>query len=65
MDKPREEKWGAAEHAAVGAGVGAAGVGNSVALIGLSTGLAALPIFVVLGALGGLVWWGIRKITED
>ena len=29
MDKPREEKWGAAEHAAVGAGVGAAGVGTA------------------------------------
>jgi hypothetical protein len=64
MDKPQEEKWGAAEHAAVGAGVGAAGVGNSIALIGLSTGLAALPIFVVLGAVGGLLWWGVRKVAE-
>jgi len=64
MDKPQEEKWGAMEHAAVGAGVGAAGVGNSIALIGLSTGLAALPIFIVLGAVGGLVWWGVRSAVK-
>jgi hypothetical protein len=61
-EKP--EEWGAAEHAAVGAGVGAAGVGNSIALIGLSTGLAALPISIVIGAVGGLAWWAARKLVK-
>jgi hypothetical protein len=66
MDNHQEEKeWGAKEHALVGAGVGAAGVGNSVGLIGLSAGLAVLPISIVIGAIGGLAWWGIRKMSED
>lgn len=65
MDNEHEDKeWGATEHAIVGAGVGAAGVGNSIGLIGLSTGLAVLPISIVVGALGGLVWWAAKKITE-
>lgn len=59
-----DEKWGAAEHAAVGAAVGGAGVGNSIGLIGLSAGLAALPVSLVIGALGGLVWWGAKKLGE-
>jgi len=63
MDEEREEKWGAAEHALVGAGVGAAGVGNSIGLIGLSAGLAVLPVSIVAGAIGGLVWWAARKIA--
>jgi hypothetical protein len=65
MDEHHEEKWGAKEHAAVGAGVGAAGVGSSVGIIGLSAGLAALPISIVVGVVGGLVWWGVKKIAED
>jgi len=65
MKNEQEEKWGAAEHAAVGAGVGAAGVGSSVGLIGLSVGIAALPISIVIGVVGGLAWWGIKKIAED
>ncbi len=64
MDEQREEKWGAKEHALVGAGVGAAGVGNSIGLIGLSAGLAALPVSIVVGAVGGLVWWAARKLGE-
>ena len=64
MDNQQEEKeWGAAEHVAVGAAIGGAGVGNSIGLIGLSTGLAALPVCLVMGALGGLVWWGAKKIA--
>jgi len=63
MERHQEETWGPAEHAAVGAGVGAAGVAQTVAMIGLS-GLAVLPVFVVLGAVGGLAWWGVRKIAE-
>lgn len=65
MDEHQEEKWGAKEHALVGAGVGAAGVGNSIGLIGLSTGLAVLPISIVVGAIGGLAWWAVKKIAED
>lgn len=57
MEKHQEEQWGPAQHAAMGAGVGAAGVAQSVAMIGLA-GLAVLPVFVVVGALGGLAWWG-------
>ena len=65
MEQQQEDKpWGAVEHALVGAGVGAAGVGNSVALIGLSTGLAALPVSIVIGVVGGLAWWGVRAIAK-
>ena len=63
MDNQDNEKWGAAEHVAVGAAIGGAGVGNSIGLIGLSAGLAALPVCLVMGALGGLVWWGAKKIA--
>jgi len=56
-----DKKWGATEHAVVGAGVAAAGVGNSIGLIGLSAGLAALPVSIVAGAIGGLVWWAAKK----
>jgi hypothetical protein len=65
MDNHQEEKWGVKEHALAGAGVGAAGVTNSIAFIGLSTGLAVLPIGIVVGLVGGLVWWGVTKIVED
>ncbi len=65
MDEDKQEKWGAKEHALLGAGVGAAGVGNSIGLVGLSVGLAALPISIVVGAIGGLAWWAARKISED
>ena len=58
-----KEKWGATEHAILGAGVGVAGVGNSIALIGLSTGLAVLPLSIVVGAVGGLLWWAAGKLA--
>jgi len=60
-----EKPWGAAEHIVIGAGVGAAGVGNSIALIGLSTGLAVLPISLLIGAGGGLLWWAVKKIAKE
>ena len=63
-EKHPQEEWGAVEHALVGAGVGAAGIGNSVALIGLSAGLAALPVSIVIGVAGGLVWWGVRTLAK-
>jgi hypothetical protein len=64
MDEQRKDKeWGASEHAIVGAGVGVAGIGNSIGLIGLSAGLAALPVSIVVGAVGGLVWWAARKMA--
>ena len=63
-EKHPQEEWGAMEHALTGAGVGAAGIGNSVALIGLSAGLAALPVSIVIGVAGGLVWWGVRAIAK-
>jgi hypothetical protein len=65
MEKPQKDsKWDATDHAAAGAGIGAAGVVQTAAVIGLS-GFALLPVFVVLGALGGLAWWGVKKIAED
>jgi hypothetical protein len=64
MDKNHKEDWSATEHAAIGAGVGAAGVAQTVALIGLAA-LPVLPVFIVIGAVGGLAWWGIQKISED
>jgi hypothetical protein len=63
-EKHPQEEWGAMEHALTGAGVGAAGIGNSVALIGLSAGLAALPVSIVIGVAGGLVWWGVRALAK-
>jgi hypothetical protein len=65
MAQEKEEKWGAAEHVLTGAGVGAAGVGTSAGLIGLSASIAVLPISIVIGAVGGLAWWGIRKLTQE
>jgi hypothetical protein len=65
MDEQHKEKaWGAAEHAIVGAGVGAAGVGSSIGLIGLSMGLTVLPISIAMGLAGGLLWWAARKVVE-
>lgn len=61
MEEEREEKSGFAEHVLIGAAVGGAGVGNSIGLIGLSAGLAALPVCLVMGALGGLAWWAVKK----
>jgi hypothetical protein len=61
----QDEKWGATEHLLAGAGVGAAGVTNSIAFIGLSTGLTLLPLGIVVGLVGKLVWWGVTKIVED
>ena len=63
MDKNHKEEWGATEHAAVGAGVGAAGVAQSIAVIGLAA-LPVLPVFIVIGALGGLAWWGVKKVGD-
>ena len=66
MDEHQKEKpWGAAEHALAGAGVGAAGVGNSIALIGVSTGLAVLPLSVFVGVVGGLAWWAIKAMVRN
>jgi len=66
MEKHEEEKpWGAGEHALIGGLVGGAGVGNSIGLIGLSTGLAVLPIALVMGVAGGLAWWAARKIAKE
>ena len=64
MEEERKEKLSAAEHALIGAGVGAAGVGESIGLIGLSAGLAVLPVSIVAGAIGGLLWWATKKIAE-
>jgi hypothetical protein len=61
MDNQEDKEWGATEHALVGAGVGAAGVGNSIGLIGLSAGIAALPVSIVMGVAGGLLWWAVKK----
>lgn len=60
MDKHQNDNWDAAGHALAGAGVGAAGAAQSIAIVGLSI-LPVLPVFIVLGAIGGLAWWGIRK----
>ena len=64
MDQ-QEKPWGPGEYALVGAGVGAAGVGNSVALIGLSAGLAALPFSILIGIVGGLAWWAVKTVVSD
>jgi hypothetical protein len=58
------KEWGAGEHALVGAGVGAAGVGSSIGLIGLAAGLAVLPISIIMGVVGGLAWWGAKNIAK-
>jgi len=66
MEKQPEEKpWGPVEYGLTGAGIGAAGVGSSIGLIGLSTGLAALPVSVVVGVVGGLAWWAVKTIASE
>ncbi len=52
-----------AEHIAIGAGLGAAGAAQSIAIVGLSAA-PVLPVFIVLGAIGGLAWWGVKKLAE-
>ena len=59
-----EEKWGPKSYAAVGAGVSLAGLGESAGFIGLSTTLALVPACLVVGVVGGLVWWGIKRVME-
>jgi hypothetical protein len=61
MPQNESDKLGPAGHALTGAGVGAAGVGSSVGLLGLSAAVATLPISLVLGAIGGLIWWAAKK----
>jgi hypothetical protein len=64
MEKHQKDtEPGVTEHAVVGAGVGAAGAGTSIALIGL-TALPLLPVFIVIGAAGGLAWWGARTAAK-
>jgi hypothetical protein len=58
-------KMGPGGYALTGAGVGAAGAGSSVGLIGLSAGLATLPVTLVVGAIGGLIWWAAKKLDEN
>ncbi len=60
----QHEEWGAGEYALVGAGVGGAGVANSVGLIGVSAGLAALPFCIGAGLLGGLAWWVGKNVRK-
>jgi hypothetical protein len=59
-----EEKWGPKAYAVVGMGVGLAGLGESTGFIGLSTTLALVPASIVVGAIGGLVWWGLKSLAE-
>lgn len=62
---PENDKMGPGGHALTGAGVGAAGVGSSAGLVGISTAIAAAPIFIPLGIIGGLIWWAAHKLSED
>jgi len=63
MEAPNE-KSSLAQYVLIGAGLCGAGAAQSVAIVGLWV-LPVLPVFIVLGALAGLAWWGIRKIAED
>ncbi len=65
MEKHQENSEpGAMEHALVGAGVGVAGTGTSIAIIGLSAALPLLPVFLAIGAAGGLAWWGAKAAAK-
>ena len=57
MENNEKETLGPAEHIAIGAGLGAAGVAQSIAAVGVVAAIPLLPVFVVAGAAGGLVWW--------
>ena len=59
-----EKKMGPGGYALTGAGVGAAGAGSTVGLMGLATGLAVLPITVAVGVVGGLAWWAARSLAR-
>ncbi|MBV9506482.1 MAG: hypothetical protein JO323_15915 [Acidobacteriia bacterium] len=58
-----QDKSGPLEHAAIGAGLGAAGVAQTAMIAGVAA-VAAAPVLIVLGALGGLAWWGAKKLGE-
>ena len=65
MSQQKDEKWSAKDCAFVGALVGGAGVGNSAGLIGLSATLSLMPACLVVGAVGGLLWWGVKSLIDD
>ena len=64
MSQSNREKLDAADYALIGAGVGAAGVGNSAGLIGLATTLSLMPVCAVAGAILGLLLWGIKSLAD-
>jgi hypothetical protein len=64
MNNHGEEKPDAGKHALIGATVGAAGIAQTVAFTGTAI-LAVMPVFIVLGAIGGLVCWGVRTIAGE
>jgi hypothetical protein len=65
MKQQNDEKWGAKDFAFVGALVGGAGVGNSAGLIGLSATVSLMPVCLVVGAVAGLAFWGVKKLIES
>ena len=56
-----ESKMGPSGYALTGAGVGAAGAGSVVSLMGLAAGVAVLPLSVAVGGIGGLLWWAVQS----
>lgn len=64
MQQRTEEKWGPKAYAVVGAGVSLAGLSESAGFIGLATTLALVPACIVVGMIGGLIWWGVKSLAE-
>jgi hypothetical protein len=60
-----DNKMGPGGYALTGAGVGAAGIGSSAGLIGISTAMAAAPILIPLGIIGGLICWAFGKDSDN
>ncbi len=65
MKQPNDEKWSAKDFAFIGALVGGAGVGNSAGLIGLAATASLMPVCLVVGAVAGLAFWGVKRIIES
>lgn len=60
----QDDKWGPKEHFAVGAGVGAAGAGQTLVILGIAAGAPVAGVVIALGGLVGLALWGIKKLDE-
>jgi len=59
-----EGKMGPGDYLLTGAGVGVAGAGSVVTLMGFAAGVAVLPVTLAVGVAGGLLWWAATSTSK-